>query len=50
MHLELSKLNELYINYMFFMRDWDRLAFPHATKGFFKFKKNIPDLINLADI
>ena len=46
----ISKLNELNINYMFFMRDWDRLAFPHATKGFFKFKKNIPDLINLADI
>ena len=45
-----NKLKELNINYNFFLRDWDRNAFPYATKGFFKFKKNIPALINLADI
>ena len=45
-----NKLKQLNIQYNFFLRDWDRNAFPHATKGFFKFKKNIPDLINLADI
>ncbi len=45
-----NKLKQLNINHMFFLRDWDRNAFPYATKGFFKFKKNIPDLINLADI
>tara|TARA_B100000989_G_scaffold296324_1_gene279327 strand:- start:604 stop:1731 length:1128 start_codon:yes stop_codon:yes gene_type:complete len=44
------KLKELNIKYNFFLRDWDRNAFPHATKGFFKFKKNISHLINLADI
>ncbi len=45
-----NKLKQLNINYNFFLRDWDRNAFPYATKGFFKFKKNIPNLINLADI
>ena len=45
-----NKLKQLNINYIFFLRDWDRNAFPYATKGFFKFKKNIPDLIDLADI
>ena len=45
-----KKLKQFNIQYKFFLRDWDRNAFPHATKGFFKFKKNIPTLINLADI
>ncbi len=45
-----NKLEKLNINYIFLLRDWDRNAFPYATKGFFKFKKNIPDLINLTDI
>ena len=45
-----NKLKELNINYYFFLRDWDRNAFPYATKGFFRFKKNIPDLIDLANI
>ena len=45
-----NKLKQLNIQYKFFLRDWDRNAFPYATKGFFKFKKNIPTLINLADI
>jgi len=26
-------------------RDWDRLAWRHATRGFFAFKKNIPQLL-----
>ena len=45
-----KKLKQFNIQYKFFLRDWDRNAFPYATKGFFKFKKNIPTLINLADI
>ena len=45
-----QKLKKLNIKFFFFLRDWDRNAFPHATKGFFKFKKNIPDLIDLAHI
>ena len=44
-----DKLKVLDINYHFFLRDWDRNAFPHATKGFFNFKKNIPNLIDLID-
>jgi deoxyribodipyrimidine photo-lyase len=27
------------------MRDFDRRAWPHATAGFFKFKKKIPELV-----
>lgn len=27
------------------LRDWDREAWPHATRGFFKFKGEIPDLL-----
>ena len=45
-----NKLKELNINYNFYLRNWDSNAFPYATKGFFKFKKNIPNLIDLADI
>ena len=45
-----NKLKELNINYNFFLRDWDRNAFPYAKKGFYNFKKNIPNLIGLADI
>jgi deoxyribodipyrimidine photo-lyase len=45
-----NKLKKLNIQYSFFLRDWDSNAFPHATKGFFKFKKNIPNLLNLVDI
>ncbi len=44
-----NKLKVLDINYHFFLRDWDRNAFPHATKGFFNFKKKIPNLIDLID-
>ena len=45
-----DKLKTLNINYNFFLRDWDRNAFPFATKGFFKFKMNIPNLIEQAGI
>ncbi len=45
-----NKLKGLNINYHFFLRDWDRNAFPHATKGFFNFKKNIPNLIDLINL
>ncbi|MCY4336392.1 MAG: DNA photolyase [Litoreibacter sp.] len=27
-------------------RDYDKMCWPHATKGFFPFKKNIPEFIN----
>jgi len=46
----LYKLNEENINYNFYIRDWDRLAYPYATKGFFNFKKKIPDLLKLNEI
>ena len=29
-------------------RDWDEAAWPQATKGFFPFKKQIPDLLRLT--
>ncbi|NBD29501.1 MAG: DNA photolyase [Alphaproteobacteria bacterium] len=31
------------------LRDHDRMAWPHATAGFFKFKKNIPELLKAHD-
>ncbi len=31
-------------------RAWDANAWPHATKGFFPFKKKIPDLLEQADL
>ena len=46
--MENSFINELRsqnIEPIFYMRDWDRYAFPHASKGFFPFKKNISDLL-----
>ena len=45
-----KNLKQFNIQYTFFLRDWDRNAFPYATRGFFRFKKNIPTLINIADI
>ncbi|MGY6555726.1 MAG: FAD-binding domain-containing protein [Wenzhouxiangella sp.] len=30
--------------------DWDRQAWPHATKGFFPFKQNIPNLLQQAGL
>lgn len=31
-------------------REWDTHAWPHATKGFFPFKKKIPDLLEQAGL
>ena len=31
-------------------RDWDTVAWPHAKKGFFPFKKNIPSLLRDAGL
>ena len=31
-------------------RDWDEAAWPHATRGFFPFRKHIPDLIERAGL
>jgi deoxyribodipyrimidine photo-lyase len=31
-------------------RDWDDAAWPHATKGFFPFKKKIPELLERAGL
>ena len=33
------------VTYFFYLRDWDKYSFPHANKGFFPFKKKIPDLL-----
>ena len=33
------------VKYFFYLRDWDKYSFPHANKGFFSFKKKIPDLL-----
>jgi len=41
----IDELRSQNIEPIFYMRDWDRYAFPHAKKGFFPFKKNIPDLL-----
>ena len=46
----LKRLNKENINFTFYMRDWDRHAYPHASKGFFNFKKNISDLLRLNEI
>jgi deoxyribodipyrimidine photo-lyase len=29
------------------VRDWDRFAWPHASRGFFNLKENIPELLRL---
>ena len=42
----ISKFMENKINFVFYLRDWDKNAFPFANKGFFNFKKNIPELLN----
>ena len=33
-----------------FRRDWDSAAWPFATKGFFPFKKQIPELLERAEL
>ena len=46
----LSKLKSQNINYIFYLRDWDKYAFPHSKKGFFPFKKKIPELLELSGL
>jgi deoxyribodipyrimidine photo-lyase len=41
----INELRSHNIEPVFHMRDWDRYAFPFASKGFFSFKKNISDLL-----
>ena len=43
----IDKLSEAKIEPIFFMREWDRFAFPIANKGFFPFKKKIPYLLDV---
>ena len=43
----IDKLSEAKIESIFFMREWDRFAFPFANKGFFPFKKKIPYLLDV---
>ncbi len=38
------------INTVFGLRTWDRLAWPHATKGFFPFKEKIGDLLQQLEL
>jgi hypothetical protein len=33
-----------------FRRDWDRAAWPHARRGFFAFRKHIPELLERAGL
>ena len=40
-----TALSEAGIRLIRIMRDWDRLAWPHATKGFFVFKNCIPAVL-----
>ena len=41
----LNILRPVDVNYHFYLRDWDKISFPFANKGFFPFKKKIPDLL-----
>ncbi len=49
----LNILRPVDVNYHFYLRDWDKISFPFANKGFFPFKKKIPELLiknGLSDI
>ena len=46
----IDKLSEAKIESIFFMREWDRSAFPFANKGFFPFKKKIPYLLDVNNL
>ena len=46
----LSRLKSQNINYIFLLRDWDKHAFPYTKKGFFPFKKKIPELLRLSGL
>ena len=41
----LNKFTNNNVNVFFYLREWDRLAFPFAKKGFFPFKNKIPELL-----
>ena len=41
----LNNLGSIGVKYHFYLRDWDKISFPFANKGFFPFKKKIPDLL-----
>ena len=41
----LSRLKSKDVNCIFYLRNWDKQAFPFAKKGFFPFKKKIPELL-----
>jgi deoxyribodipyrimidine photo-lyase len=41
----INELRSQNIEAIFYMRDWDKYAFPFANKGFFPFKKNISKLL-----
>ncbi len=42
----LNKFTNNNVNVFFYLREWDRLAFPFAKKGFFPFKTKIPELLD----
>ena len=44
----LDKIKNMGVNYFFYLREWDKNAFPYCTKGFFKFKVNINHLIEIS--
>ena len=46
----LSRLKSQNINCIFLLRDWDKQAFPYSKKGFFPFKKKIPELLRLSGL
>merc|ERR1711991_1078504 len=41
----LNILRPIDVKCHFYLRDWDKISFPFANKGFFQFKKKIPDLL-----
>ena len=41
----LNNLGSIGVKYHFYLRDWDKVSFPFANKGFFQFKKKIPELL-----
>ena len=45
-----SRLKSQNINCIFFLRNWDKRAFPYTKKGFFPFKKKIPELLRLSGL
>ena len=45
-----SRLKLQNINCIFFLRNWDKRAFPYTKKGFFPFKKKIPELLRLGGL